>query len=226
MQLCRCACLTAPESDSLEAAAKQQATTPQEGSPAVSSDGTHSSLSSASGDSKLAPPSTIAAARGGGCIQRSSREATTIEGETGDGRAQRFVEETAAYGNGSPFHGSPPIEQKRQSLARPDGRQRRRGHGRDRKEEGGENAKGVREACRFPCKALSAQNEIAALTKAMDFFVQARDAFPTTLEHDEVCTADGIIQTIVLIIFENFWSSRPPCLRKKAVVLIGFSKTA
>lgn len=40
--------------------------------------------------------------------------------------------------------------------------------------------------CRFPCRAMSAQNEVAALKQAIDCLIQARKNFPTTLEHDEV----------------------------------------
>ncbi|CAM9164316.1 unnamed protein product [Scytosiphon promiscuus] len=40
-------------------------------------------------------------------------------------------------------------------------------------------------ACRFPCKAMSAQNEIAALRHITYCLIQARKRFPTTLEHDE-----------------------------------------
>ncbi|CAM9332238.1 unnamed protein product, partial [Hapterophycus canaliculatus] len=39
--------------------------------------------------------------------------------------------------------------------------------------------------CRFPCRAMSAQNELAALKQAIDYLMQARKRFPTTLEHDE-----------------------------------------
>ncbi|CAM9299099.1 unnamed protein product, partial [Ectocarpus fasciculatus] len=39
--------------------------------------------------------------------------------------------------------------------------------------------------CRFPCRVLTAQNEVAALTEAVKYLAQARDNYPTTLECDE-----------------------------------------
>lgn len=211
MQFCRCACLTAPELDNLEAAAKQQVTTPQGSSPANFWDGTHPGLDSVSGDPKPepAPPSTIATAQAREYVQRPSTEAARFEGRSQDGRAQRCITENGANGTGPPTRGSPPVELK-QSLVHPDGRQRRRGEERDGREErtnsegdsidraneagGGGNAVAAREACPFPRKALSAQNEVAALMKAMDCVVQARDAFPTTLEHDEARMADELFK--------------------------------
>lgn len=197
LQFCRCACLTAPELENLEAEATRPTTTPQGSRPADLLDGARSSLCSASGDSKpTSSPSTVATARGTGCVQRSSTEATRIIPKDGGGD-----------GNDPPIPGSLLVERK-QNIARPDERQRRRGNrpytegeraiskdgGRERASEAGEGggegggsvAAAAREDCRFPRKALSAQNEVATLAKAMDCFVQARDAFPTTLEHDEV----------------------------------------
>lgn len=40
----------------------------------------------------------------------------------------------------------------------------------------------------FPCRALSAGNELAALTEIVVLLLEARDAYPTTLEHDEART--------------------------------------
>lgn len=217
MRFCRCACLTAPELDKLEVAAKQEATTstPQESRPAELLDETRSSLCSAGSDSKPASPSTVAAAQEAGCVHRSSAEATRAEGKSADGKAQCLVAETAVTSDNPPDHRSLPIEPK-ENIVRPDRRQRRQGGGRDGTEErtnskdngtsreranetggrggGGGKDAAARETGRFPCKALSAQNEAAALSKAMDCFAQARDAFPTTLEHDEVRTADGVFK--------------------------------
>lgn len=199
MRFCRCACLTATELDNLEAAARQQATTTRGSNPADLLDGAHSSLCSSNGASRPAHPSAVATACGRGCVQRASSKETRFGGKAEDGRPQHPVAETAVSGNDPPNDGSPRIELK-QSLVRADGKQGRRGGGgRDgwaertnSGDDGKERASKAGEACRFPCKALSAQNEVAALTKAMDFFVQARDAFPTTLEHDEVRTADEL----------------------------------
>lgn len=43
----------------------------------------------------------------------------------------------------------------------------------------------------FPCRALSVENEQAVLTEIILLLLEARDAFPTTLEHDEA----GLQQT-------------------------------
>lgn len=53
--------------------------------------------------------------------------------------------------------------------------------------------------CRFPCRALSAQNELAALNQAKYYLVQARKMFPTTLEHDEVRDCPRVFIVLVLI---------------------------
>ena len=61
-----------------------------------------------------------------------------------------------------------------------------------RGEEGGRHDTAPEASCRFPDKPLSARNELAALAKAADYLVQARDGFSTTLEHDEARTVDEI----------------------------------
>lgn len=54
-------------------------------------------------------------------------------------------------------------------------------------ERGGEGGAGATMDARvgFPGKASSAENELAALTEVVMQLLEARDAFPTTLEHDE-----------------------------------------
>lgn len=218
LRFCRCACLTAPELDNLEAGAKQQAATrPLGSSPAGLMGGTRSGLCSASEESSTA--------HGTGCFQRRSTEATRLDGKGEDGKARCLVAGTAAfYGNGPPTRGSPQVEEK-QSSATPDGRRRRQRDGRDAgaeraiskadgreraSEAGGEEGGSVaaaRDGCRFPCKALSVQNEVSALTKAMDCFVQARDAFPTTLDHDEA--RNSSIHTIKCSDFLSVFNTKP-----------------
>lgn len=53
---------------------------------------------------------------------------------------------------------------------------------------GGRTEGDAREAAArtFPFRALSADNELRALTEIVMCLLEARDAFPTTLEHDEV----------------------------------------
>ncbi len=232
---CRCACLTAPELDSLEAEKAQPVTRPpRDGTPA---DMPRRRCSGGSaGGCNLVPLAASAEAKDNaregkiGCVPRcSEEEAIRSQGKSGSsggggggggGDIGLEVGSAVAHpplsafgevvppdtGSDSPSLQGSPTAKPKQDLIVQDTRQRNGGKGgvedgaeRTKHEEGetgeGGGGGGAHDAapeaasCSLD-KPWSVRNELAALAKAVHFLVQARDGFPTTLEHDEARTAD------------------------------------
>lgn len=247
LRYCRCACLTAAELDSLEAAAAAAAPTPAPAAEQATilspqsrpADVLHKWRSPAGDDPGGSKVTAARVPTTAHCAPRSADEVPgkqeTSEGSGDTTRTQRTaIAEADAHPSSVSREACEdsnimrPVSQDNASpggvkytLLR-NGRQRGRGEQvatgeentknseadgeqRERKDgkhevkserheggtgRGGGRGRGEGRESRFPVRALSAQNEVAALTAAMEYLAHSGDMFPTTLEQDEARMAD------------------------------------
>ncbi|CAM9206009.1 unnamed protein product [Ectocarpus sp. 4 AP-2014] len=238
LRFCRCACLTAPELDNLEARGGQQATMASQSSPsgamrqrgiAGTVEPTAAAVPPYQDLCRCALRSSKQGTRGkaeggsgsGGSGDRTSTRGTTAAPPSSSlpscGKAREDTINNHNNNNnnngdddtlreGLSVHASKCTLPLRDEHEEGNGDRGDRGAGAGAEEEGqkdgddpsgaggaGEKRGGVdspdenpdASGCRFPCRPLTAQDEVAALTEAVKYLAQARDNYPTTLEHDE-----------------------------------------
>ncbi|CAM9970991.1 unnamed protein product, partial [Ectocarpus sp. 12 AP-2014] len=238
LRFCRCACLTTPELDNLEARGGQQATMASQSSPSATMrqrgiagtvEPTAAAVPLYQDLCRCALRSSKQATRGkaeggsgsGGSGDRTSTRGTTAAPPSSSLPSCGMTREDIINNNnnnngdddtlreGLSVHASKCTLPLRDEHGEGNGDRGHREAGAGAKEEGqedGDDPSGVGGAgekrggvdspdenpdasgCRFPCRALTAQNEVAALTEAVKYLAQARDNYPTTLEHDEAST--------------------------------------
>ncbi|CAB1098425.1 unnamed protein product [Ectocarpus sp. CCAP 1310/34] len=240
LRFCRCACLTAPELDNLEARGGQQATMASQSTPsdamrqrgiAGTVEPTAAAVPPYQDLCRCALRSSKQATRGkaeggsgsGGSGDRTSTRGTTAAPPSSSlpscGKAREDtinnnhnIGDDDTLREGLSVHASKCTLPLRDEHEEGNGDRGDRGAGAGAEEEGqqdGDDPSGAGGAggkrggvdspdenldasgCRFPCRALTAQNEVAALTEAVKYLAQARDNYPTTLEYDEAKRLPG-----------------------------------
>lgn len=189
VQLNRCACLTAKELDELEAAHDTQHTTivqqQQQPDACISSANVNGGREQVrgerrGGECRLCVPDTL--------VTEDKQDGSS----TGSGEACPASDASSRLPLSEAVHDGSGSSTERSICAR-------QGGAGDRHDEEREGTT-TQGAC-FPRRALSAKHELTVLTEVALQLLEARDAFPTTLEHDEArrCERYGVVELSFLV---------------------------